>query len=101
MTGKKENVQAEMYLNRFFERINSDPRIGITHIAVYMAILNIWFKRGCTNPIALFSWEVMPEAKVSTRITYRKAVRELNAYGYLLYRPSFSKYKGSRFEVSL
>ena len=96
-----ENVQAEMYLKCFFERIASDPRIGIVHIAVYTAILNIWLKRGCTIPLSLFSWEVMPDAKVSTRMTYRKVIRELNEYGYLGYHASFSKYRGSKFELKL
>ncbi|MDR2271997.1 MAG: hypothetical protein LBF27_13920 [Sphingobacterium sp.] len=94
-----ENVQVAIHLNRFFEKCSSDPRIGTAHIAVYMAILNIWLKRGCTNSIYLFSWEVMPEAKISGRMTYRKAIRELCEYGYLFYRASMSKHRGSRFEL--
>jgi hypothetical protein len=90
------NVRAAMYLKNFFEHIASDPRVGTVHIAVYTAILNIWMRRGCTTPLLVFAWEVMPAAKVSTRMTYRKVIRELNAYGYLAYRASFSKYKGSR-----
>jgi len=96
-----ENVQLALHLNRFFEKSNSDPRIGAVHIAVYMAILNIWLQRGCTNTVTLFSWEVMPEAKISGRMTYRKVIRELGEYGYLCYRASFSKNKGSRFELLL
>lgn len=95
-----EDVQVVLHLNRFFEKSSSDPRIGSVHIAVYLAILNIWLKRGCTNSITLFSWEVMPEAKISGRMTYRKVIRELNDYGYLFYRASFNRHRGSRFRLN-
>lgn len=96
-----ENVQVAIHLNRFFERCNTDPRIGAIHIAVFTAILNIWLKRGCTGSITLFSWEVMPEAKISSRMTYRKVIRDLGEYGYLYYQASFSKHRGSRFALFL
>jgi hypothetical protein len=96
-----EIVRVETYLRCFFKMAASDPRIGIVHVAVYTAILNLWVLRGCMNPITLFSWEVMPVAKISTRITYRKAIRDLNEYGYIGYHPSFSKYRGSKFELKL
>jgi len=94
-------MQLALYLNRFFEKCNSDPRIGAIHIAVYMAILNIWLKRGCTDSITMFSWEVMPEAKISTRVTYIKVIKELNEYGYISYSTSYNSQRGSRFKLVL
>lgn len=95
-----EDVQVAIHLRRFFEKSSSDPRIGSVHIAVYLAILNICLMRGCTS-LTLFSWEVMPEAKISGRMTYRKVIRELTEYGYLFYQASFNKHRGSRFRLMM
>ncbi len=95
-----EDVQVAIHLRRFFEKSSCDPRISSIHIAVYLAILNICLKRGCSS-LTLFSWEVMPEAKISGRMTYRKVIRELAEYGYLFYQTSFSKHKGSRFRLTI
>lgn len=80
----------------FFTRSTTDSRLGPIHIAVYTAIFEIWIKKGCVTPVTLFSSEVLPVAKLSTRMTYHRILKELGDYGYLLYTPSFNKYRGSK-----
>ena len=93
---KALHVDAVNGLTYFFEKIRSDSRIGPIHIAVYTALLNVWINRMFQTPLVVFSSEVMPVAKISGRYNYQRALRELNLYGYLVYRPSMNKYKGSR-----
>ncbi len=93
-------MQVAIHLRCFFEKSSCDPRISSIHIAVYLAILNISLKRGCAS-LTLFSWEVMPEAKISGRMTYAKVVRELADYGYLFYQASFNKHRGSLFRLTM
>ncbi len=80
----------------FFEAISSDGRISITHIGIYSALLQYRMQSGFTNPIQVFSHEIMSIAKLSSAITYHKCVRQLSEYGYIRYEPSFNRTKGSK-----
>lgn len=83
-------------LSDFFEAIETDGRISITHIGIYAALLQYRMQAGFINPIQVFSREIMSIAKISSAITYHKCVRDLSEYGYIRYEPSFSHTKGSR-----
>ena len=84
------------YLSKFFEAIELDGRISITHIGVFAALLQYHQQNGFANPIQVFSHEIMQIAKLSSVITYCKCVKDLNDYGYIKYEPSFNRKKGSR-----
>lgn len=84
------------YLTDFFEAIKHDARISITHIGIYAALLQYRIQNDFTNPIQVFSHEIMSIAKLSSAITYHKCVRELSEYGYIRYEPSFNRTKGSK-----
>jgi hypothetical protein len=83
-------------LSRFFEAIATDPRISITHIGIYAALLQYWQEHQFENPIHVFSYEVMRIAKISASTTYHKIIRELSAYGYIKYEPSYKRNQGSK-----
>jgi len=83
-------------LSRFFNAIAGDPRISITHIGLYAALIEYWQKQGFQNPICVFSYEIMPVAKISASTTYHKCIRDLNEYGYIRYEPSYSRKRGSK-----
>lgn len=83
-------------LSDFFTAIEQDGRISITHIGIYAALLEYRAKMGNNNPIVAFSYDIMKIAKISSAMTYHKCVKDLNAYGYIRYEPSFNKNKGSK-----
>jgi hypothetical protein len=83
-------------LSDFFSAIKNDPRISITHIGVYSALLQYWTEHQYKNPVQAFSYEIMRIAKLSSAITYHKCVKELSEYGYIKYEPSFNRKRGSR-----
>lgn len=83
-------------LSDFFSAIENDPRISITHIGIYAALLQYWSEHLYENPVQVFSYEIMSIAKISSAITYHKCVKELREYGYIKYEPSFNRKKGSR-----
>ncbi len=83
-------------LSDFFIAIAKDPRISITHIGIYAALLQYWNEHDCTNPIQVFSHEVMKLAKISGCATYHKSIRELSEYGYIRYEPSYKRNQGSK-----
>lgn len=83
-------------LSDFFTAIEQDGRISVTHIGIYAALLEYRAQMDYSNPIVAFSYDIMKIAKISSAMTYHKCVKDLNAYGYIRYEPSFNKNKGSK-----
>jgi hypothetical protein len=82
-------------LSDFFTAIEKDARISITHIGIYAALLQYWQQNNCANPLCAFSYEIMRIAKVSAQATYHKSIKDLHAFGYVRYEPSFKRNKRS------
>ena len=72
-----------------------DVRIRLSHIGLFAALLQYWREQGYQTPFRVFSREIMPIAKISTRLTYCKYIRELAEFGYIWYEPSFKQNQGS------
>jgi hypothetical protein len=86
-------------LEEFFTAIKDDPRINITHIGLYAALLQYWKKHNYVNPVQGYSYEIMELAKISARSTYQKIIKDLSVYGYIKYEASYKRNQGSRFYV--
>lgn len=82
-------------LSYFFEMAECDPRISVTHGGLYAAIIYYWHRLDCPESFRVFAKELMKLAKISSCTTYHKCIRDLNAYGYLNYEPSFDRKVGS------
>ena len=86
--------QVEM-LNAFLERVKEDPRIGTTHISLYVSLIGLWQDKGFEKPLSVFSHEMMPRCKISGSATYHRNIRELHDFGYIKYIPSYNHFLGS------
>jgi len=82
-------------LQKFFETIKSDPRIGPVHISLYAALYSQWSENKYENPIYIFSSELKPFCKIYGSATYHRCLRQLHEYGYIRYVPSFNHCLGS------
>ena len=89
-------VELTKTFTEFFNAIEDDARISITHIGIYAALLQYWQEHQFENPIQVFSYEIMRIAKISGSNTYHKTVRQLSEYGYIKYQPSFKRNQGSK-----
>ncbi|ETZ24151.1 hypothetical protein N824_16560 [Pedobacter sp. V48] len=78
------------------EKIEHDPRIRATHIAVYMALYQQWVLGNKPVFIGIKSKQLMPQAKVSSSATWRNAIRALDEYGYIRYQPNFNRMSCSK-----
>ena len=83
-------------LSDFFLAIEKDARINATHIGVYAALLHYWQEHSFVNPIHAYSHEIMPIAKISAQATYHCKIRDLHAFGYIRYEPSFKRNQPSK-----
>jgi hypothetical protein len=87
-------------LSEFFAASENDPRISTTHIGIYAALLQYWKNHNYDNPVHAYSHEIMHLAKISTRATYNKVIKDLNGHGYIKYEPSFKRTQASKFYFS-
>lgn len=76
-----------------YEFINvaiEDPRIGPSHISLFVAIL-YYFNAGDSGlPISVHGKDLMRKAKISGMATYHKCMRDLKESGYIRYIPSYN-----------
>lgn len=82
-------------LSDFFQAIENDYRISITHIGIYVALLQYRADRGLINPIQAYRYEIMGIAKISSHKTYYNCMRDLNEYGYIKYVSTRKRNQGS------
>ncbi|PVY40906.1 transcriptional regulator [Pontibacter virosus] len=83
------------HLTGFFGRVSRDYRLNPTHISLYMALFQQWNLHRFRNPISIAREEVMATSRIHSRVTYHKCLRELHAWGFLHYMPSYNHYRGS------
>jgi len=80
----------------FFLAIENDGRISAAHIGVYAALVQYRVNNGSSNPIQVFSYQIMNLAKISAPATYRKCMKDLSDAGYIKFVPSYKRNQGSK-----
>lgn len=86
----------EQQLAYFFRRIERDARISVTHIGIFVSLLQYWKQQGYPSPLVIYCRDILPVAKISSSTTYHKCVRDLSDFGYLKYLASFKRNRGSQ-----
>ncbi|MBN8856262.1 MAG: hypothetical protein BGO55_08865 [Sphingobacteriales bacterium 50-39] len=79
----------------FFAASQNDFRINAIHIALYLALFQLWYKNNGRDPVSFSKQELMKAAKINGRATYHRCIRELHEYGYISYVPSHHPVLGS------
>lgn len=83
------------HLTGFFERVTQDKTLNPTHVSLYIALFQFWNCNRFKNPISISRDEVMRISKISSKATYHKCLKHLNALGYIKYEPSYNPFRGS------
>jgi hypothetical protein len=78
----------------FLSTAENDPRLSPVHISLYLALFHRWCQLG-SDPISFSRPEIMRAAKISSRATYHRCMRELHDYRYIRYIPSHHPVLGS------
>ena len=87
------------HFNEIFQIFDRDPRIGVYHISLYMALFRQWNLNKFRNPIQVNREMIMEKAKINSAKTYTKLMNELARWGYLKYEKSTSRIYGSRVDL--
>src|SRR5476651_155324 len=80
---------------RWLRRMAKDQRLLATHISLYTALFICWQRQGFAQPFAVCRRELMGFSKIASVATYHKCIKELDAFRYIRYEPSFHPKLGS------
>ena len=79
----------------FMDLVREDPRIGPSHISLFVSILVTNPGHDYQAPVSVYGRDLMKQAKIASIGTYHKCMRDLKAYGYIGYVPSYNPVLGS------
>jgi len=87
------------HLNGVFGQFAKDGRLNPTHISLYMALFQLWNYKLFRESFHVDREEAMDMAKIGSKSTYHRCIRDLSHWGYIVYSPSHNPFKGSRIKM--
>ena len=81
---------------KLVRRMSTDGRILVSHVSLFTALFVFWQQCGYTSPFAVNRKSLMIFSRIASVATYHKCIRELDAFGYIRYQPSYHPNQGSR-----
>lgn len=94
------NVNYITQLNTVLEIFNNDERIKQGHITLYLAFFHLWNRKFFKDTLTINRELIMERAKIKSKTTYHNHLRDLDAWGYLKYYPSFHPSRGSKIKMT-
>ncbi|MFC4723633.1 hypothetical protein ACFO5O_15005 [Geojedonia litorea] len=94
-----KEVNYILHLNAVFDQFSKDSRLNPSHISLYVALFQLWNSNHFPEEFFVNREEVMQLAKVGSKSTYHRCIKELSHWKYIVYYPSHNPYKGSRFKL--
>jgi len=76
-------------------QMGQDKRMLVSHVSLFTALFSCYQQNGFQNPFPITRKTVMGFSKIASTATYHKCMKDLDAHGYISYRPSFHPGKGS------
>lgn len=95
-----ESVNYIIQLNAVFECFNNDTRIKQGHITLYLAFFQKWNREFFKQILTINRELIMERAKIKSKTTYHNHLRDLDAWGYLKYYPSYHPARGSKIKMT-
>ena len=75
-------------LNAVFPMFYNDPRLNNSHISLYMALFFYWNLHRFETSFFANRTELMVLAKIGSRSTYHRLIKDLHDWEYIVYLPS-------------
>lgn len=82
------------HLNGFFDLLAEDNRMSAYHVSLYMALFKQWNLNRFRNPFPVLREELMQMARIGSKTTYARCMKELHGWGYISYSPSGNWHTG-------
>ena len=88
-------------LLHFINRMVSDIRLRPIHIALSTALCHAWIISEFQQTYHVSRRQLMQASRIHSKATYHKTLRELQAFGYVEYHPSYHPVKASSVSLKL
>ncbi|RLJ69215.1 hypothetical protein BCL90_5313 [Pedobacter alluvionis] len=75
--------------------MGADSRMLATHVSLFAALFVCWQHSGFASPFAVTRKKLMAYSRIVSVATYHKCIKELDAFGYICYQPSYHPIRGS------
>jgi hypothetical protein len=85
-----------LHFKGWIARAEADERLKTHHVSLYVALFHYWNTNRFRNPFTIFRHEVMGLSKIGSINTYTNGLKELTAWEYIRYEPSFDPQVGSK-----
>jgi hypothetical protein len=73
------------HLNSFFAKADNQDWLTPHHHCLYLTLFRIWNQTGFKETFVIYRDEVMKKAKIGSKTTYYRCLKELENAGYLQY----------------
>ncbi|WP_047419605.1 hypothetical protein [Cellulophaga sp. Hel_I_12] len=94
-----ESVNYIKHLNAVFLLFSKDKRLNPSHICLYMGLFQLWNNYHFSTSFYINRDEVMQLAKIGSKTTYHRCIKELHHWKYLVYLPSYNPFHGSKIKM--
>jgi len=94
-----ENINYIKHLNGVFLVFSKDGRLNPTHISIYVALFQFWNNYHFPKDFYVNRDEVMQFAKIGSKTTYHRCIKELHHWKYIVYEPSHNPFHGSKIKM--
>ena len=94
-----ETINYIQHLNGIFEKFAIDKRLNPTHVSLYFALFTLWNSHFFRKDFFINREEVMLLAKIGSKSTYHRCIKQLSHWRYIKYEPSHNPFKGSRIKM--
>jgi hypothetical protein len=84
------------HLEGFYLRLAEDGRLTPFHVSLYLALFRQWNQNRFRNPFPISREELMFFSRIGSVNTYSRCIKQLDEWGYICYKPSFSSNTGSQ-----
>lgn len=81
--------------SKLVRRMGADSRMLATHVSLFTALFVCWQHGGFISPFAVTRKKLMAYSRIASIATYHKCIKELDAFGYIRYQPSYHPIRGS------
>lgn len=88
-----------LHLNAAFQQFYKDTRLNPTHVSLYMALFQYWNQYRFPEDFQINREEIMKMAKIGSKSTYHRNLKDLTNWKYIMYMPSHNPFKGSKVKM--
>ncbi|MBD0831514.1 hypothetical protein [Aestuariibaculum sediminum] len=91
-----KDVNYIKHMNAVLMQFSLDERLNATHVSLYFALFQLWNYYHFPESFFISREDVMKMAKLGSKSTYHRCLKELHQWRYLEYSPSHNPFKGSQ-----